>query len=134
MSTCAYRCRKFYELARAPDAVISRLLKSFGEVLTVVPDDVLQQFFLALTLRPDTVLERVVCRLMSLQYFSSHGRLLALVTARGRHAETIMHNMCRVGHVTTLKLFLCLFSQNISGNAEISGSFGIFLTFCFTGV
>ena len=83
----------------------------------------MHKFLLALTLRPDTVLERVVRRLMSLQYFSSHGRLLALVTARGKHNETIMHNMCRVGHVTTLKLFLCLFSQNISGNAEISGRF-----------
>ena len=117
-----YRCREFAELAQAPDPVITRLLRSVGEVLLALPDDVLQRFVLALTLRPDSLVERVVRRLSSLDYFSSHGRLLALLTARGAHGETVMHNMCRVGHVTTLKLFLGLFSHNIMGNAEISGT------------
>jgi hypothetical protein len=101
-------------------------MKSFSEVLMVLPDDVIHKFLLALTLRADTVLERVVRRLVSLQFFKSHQRVLALVTARGRHNETVMHNMCRMGHVTTLKVFLCLFSQNITRKSEISGEYLIF--------
>ncbi|XP_076440346.1 LOW QUALITY PROTEIN: uncharacterized protein LOC143279908 [Babylonia areolata] len=114
------RCPQFAELAQAPEQLLVRFLKCLGEVLPALPDPVMQTFLLTLSARADPSLERVVRRLMALDYFRQHQRLLSLVTARGRHQETLLHNMCRVGHVASLKLFLCLFSLNITNKAEIS--------------